>query len=227
MSWHGCKLCSRALPIFKDAKSRLRDDPRKEMTMSQENTTPTSHDRLESLWHEGSKDIAVAFLRRVISADITLEQLVKALQFEQVHAHLEGLALKDILPQVVQSLRPAVAMQARPIAAQIQQVKAPRRKRRSADEVSALRDALMGRLQAAVGSVTTSHLRDVLSNGGHSVDLLQLGRLLATLEQEGYVTCLGGKPKGWRLKPQGRRAPEPLVIRKARPEPKADESAQS
>jgi hypothetical protein len=65
----------------------------------------------------------------------------------------------------------------------------------------------------------------VLSNGGHDVDLLQLGRMLAALEQDGYVTCLGGKPKAWRLKPQGRRAPEPLVIRKAQANDRKDDSA--
>jgi hypothetical protein len=190
--------------------------------MSQENQSHSYRERLTSLWNEGSKDIALAFLRRALTQEMTLEELASALQFSQVHDHLAALTLDDVLPRAPVVAQPA-SVAARPTPRAAAAPKNTRRKRRSSDEISALRDALMGRLQAAVGSVTTSHLRDVLSNGGHDVDLLQLGRMLAALEQEGYVTCLGGKPKAWRLKPQGRRAPEPLVIRKAQ----KDDSAAS
>jgi ribosomal protein L12E/L44/L45/RPP1/RPP2 len=187
---------------------------KKEICMLPENQPQGFKDRLNSLWNEGSKDMAIAFLRRVINVDMTLEELARALQFSEVRGHLEGMQLQDILRQAPKPMLHTV-----PAAAALPQAATgpakTRRKRRTPEEIAALRDALMGRLQAAVGSVTTSHLCDVLSNGGHDVDLLQLGRMLATLEQEGYVTCLGGKPKAWRLKPQGRRAPEPLVIRKA------------
>lgn len=201
----------------------MRDDPKKEIYMSQENQSNSYRERLTSLWNEGSKDIALAFLRRATSQDMNLEELAHALQFPQVRDHLQELTLDDVLPTKVPALV-HVAPATRPTARIVNTAPKPtRRKRRSSDEIAALRDALMGRLQAAVGSVTTSHLRDVLSNGGHDVDLLQLGRMLAALEQDGYITCLGGKPKAWRLKPQGRRAPEPLVIRKAQ----KDDSAAS
>lgn len=192
----------------------MNDDQRKEMLMTQDNPTHEFHARLTSLWNEGSKDIALSFLKRATHYGMTLQELVHALQFPEVHGHIADLTLDDILPK--RQASPQLAPKPLNAAPNLRQAAGQtRRKRRSSDEISALRDALMGRLQAAVGSVTTSHLRDVLSNGGHDVDLLQLGRMLASLEQEGYITCLGGKPKAWRLKPQGRRAPEPLVIRKA------------
>jgi len=192
----------------------MRNDNKKEIRMSQEDQVNDYQDRLTSLWNEGSKDIAVAFLRRATSYEMSLQELATALQFEEVRKHISDLTLGDILPPKPQAQEVKTAA-VRPVRTTHKVAQKSRRKRRSADEIAALRDALMGRLQAAVGSVTTSHLRDVLSNGGHDVDLLQLGRMLAALEQEGYVTCLGGKPKAWRLKPQGRIAPEPLVIRKA------------
>ena len=202
----------------------MRNDNKEETRMSQENQVNNYRDRLTSLWNEGSKDIAVAFLRRATHYDMNLQELATALQFEEVRDHISELNLGDILPHKPQA-QEVKAAAARPVRSQPKPAQPSRRKRRSADEIAALRDALMGRLQAAVGSVTTSHLRDVLSNGGHDVDLLQLGRMLAALEQEGYVTCLGGKPKAWRLKPQGRRAPEPLVIRKAQTTDRKDDSA--
>lgn len=190
------------------------EDPRKEILMNQDNQTNEYRARLTSLWNEGSKDIALSFLKRAVRHDMTLQELVHALQFPEVRDHIAGINLDDVLPRAAQGpqLAPQLAKHATGLP---RPEKVARRKRRSSDEIASLRDALIGRLQAAVGSVTTSHLRDVLSNGGHDVDLLQLGRMLATLEEEGYITCLGGKPKAWRLKPQGRRAPEPLVIRKA------------
>ncbi len=206
------------------ARSTMRDDNRKETEMSQDTQSNEYHARLTSLWNEGSKEIALGFLKRATSYDMNLQELAHALQFVEVRDYITELSLDDILPQ--RSVpQPAQSDAHKPMRAVQKPVQKTRRKRRSSDEISALRDALMGRLQAAVGSVTTSHLRDVLSNGGHDVDLLQLGRMLAALEQEGYITCLGGKPKAWRLKPQGRRAPEPLVIRKAQDIAQKDGSA--
>ena len=201
-------------------------DTKKEIEMLPESSAKNYQERLTELWNEGSKDIALAFLRRALSHTMSLDELAHALQFAEVRNHLAEIQLDDVLPALAQSAPPrslhqaAAAPAAEPFVAE-----KSRRRRRSSQEISELRDALMGRLQAAVGSVTTSHLRDVLSNGGHDVDLLQLGRMLAALEQEGYITCLGGKPKAWRLKPQGRRAPEPLVIRKAQPAAAQDDSA--
>lgn len=203
-------------------------DTKKEIEMLTESSSKNYQERLTELWNQGSKDIALAFLRRALSHTMTLDELAHALQFTEVRNHLAEIQLEDVLPALVTQApvnrQPPAA--AAPVAEQ-QIPEKSRRRRRSSQEISLLRDALMGRLQAAVGSVTTSHLRDVLSNGGHDVDLLQLGRMLAALEQEGYITCLGGKPKAWRLKPQGRRAPEPLVIRKAQQPSAQDDSAAS
>lgn len=177
--------------------------------------TPQSayEERLATLWQQGNRDIAISFLKRAIGADMTLDQLAKALQFPQVREHLHTVGLRDILAPA-QPAAPA-ASSARHASTVPKARKKQRRRRRGAAEVQALKDAVIGRLQAAVGAVTTPHLCEVLAKGGHDVDMLQMNRMLNSLEAEGYVACTGGKPRGWRLKPQGRTAPEPLVIRKA------------
>jgi ribosomal protein L12E/L44/L45/RPP1/RPP2 len=181
-----------------------------------ENMQKSYEERLASLWQQGNREIAVAFLKRAITADITLEQLAKALQFPQVREHLQTVGLRDVLaPAPNPAPTAASAAGATTHAPAERRQKKVRRRRRGAAEVQALKDAVMGRLQSAVSPVTTPHLCEVLAKGGHDVDLLQMNRLLNTLSAEGYVHCLGGKPKAWRLKPQGRTAPEPLVIRKA------------
>lgn len=164
-------------------------------------------ERLASLWQEGNRDIAISFLKRAITPTMTLAELAQALEFPQVREHLEDIGLTDIF--VRRPATPQASQPAQPVVS-----KAPR-KRRSAAEMQALRDTVMERLQAAVSPTTTQHLCHVLEKAGHEVDLLQLNRLLNGLEAEGYVVSTGGKPKGWRLKPQGRTAPDPLVIRKA------------
>lgn len=164
-------------------------------------------ERLASLWQEGNRDIAISFLKRAITPSMTLAELAQALEFPQVREHLDDIGLTDIFVQK------SVAQQPRQPARTSGET-APR-KRRSAAEMQALRDAVMERLQVAVSPTTTQHLCDVLEKAGHDVDLLQINRLLNGLEADGYVLCTGGKPKGWRLKPQGRTAPDPLVIRKA------------
>lgn len=179
-------------------------------------TTQTAYEeRLATLWEQGNRDIAISFLKRAIGANMTLDQLAKALQFPQVREHLHTVGLRDIL-MPAKPTAPAATSQAHAMATPKAKNK-QRRRRRGTAEVQALKDAVIGRLQAAVGAVTTPHLCDVLAKGGHDVDILQMNRMLNSLESEGYVACTGGKPRGWRLKPQGRTAPEPVLIRKAIP----------
>ena len=102
--------------------------------MITENQIHAYPDRLTSLWSEGGKDIAVSFLRRVVSENITLAQLVKALEFEQVRNHLAGLELKEILPEIAAPMRTLAPVPLQPTSAPMRApAKAPRRKRRSPD----------------------------------------------------------------------------------------------
>lgn len=186
----------------------------------QEGTNKAFEERLASLWHSGSHDVAVAFLRRAIHLDMSLRDLAQALSFEHARDHLANIRLGDVLrrsqsvaaPQPAQAAATPGASAARSAPAKVK----VRRKRRGSDEMAALRELVLERLRSAIGGTTTSHLCDVLRNGGHDVDALGINRILKQLEEQGYVTCLGGKPKGWRLKPSGRTAPEPMQIRKAK-----------
>ena len=142
---------------------------------------------------------------------MTLEQVLAALTYRDVHANVGQLRLSDVLN--ASAPRPAAA----PAVARTAAPSASRRKRRGPEEMHQLRELVLGRMRAAMGSITTSHLCEVLGNGGFEVDLLQMNRILNSLASEGYLLCLGGKPKQWRLKPQGRTAPEPMTVRRASP----------
>jgi ribosomal protein L12E/L44/L45/RPP1/RPP2 len=181
--------------------------------MSETRQTPYEA-HLAALWQQGHREIAVSFLKRAIGADMTLEQLAHALQFPQVREFLHTVDLRDVLtPTRAAATTPSNAAES-VIAARRPQKK-PRRRRRGAAEVQDLKKAVLARLQAALASVSASQLCELLNKGGHEVDLLQMNRLLSALETEGAVTSTSGKPKGWRLKPQGRTSPAPLIIRKA------------
>lgn len=172
---------------------------------------PSVKERFDAVWQQIEKNNAVLFLRHALRLDMSLQQLLQALEYRNVHELLAEVRLSDILVNALrQNQAPATERRATPT----NKVAKARRKRRGADEINQLRDTVLDRMRSAMGSVTTSHLCDVLNNGGFDVDLLQMNRLLNALEQQGYVTCLGGKPKAWRLKPQGRTAPEPMVVRK-------------
>ncbi|RYF12766.1 MAG: hypothetical protein EOO77_16890 [Oxalobacteraceae bacterium] len=145
---------------------------------------------------------------------MTLDQLAHALQFPQVREHLHTVDLRDILTPT-RGIAAAPSATSENVTSPQRPQKKLRRRRRGASEVQDLKNAVVARLQAAVATVTAAHLCEILNKGGHDVDLMQMNRLLSALETEGAVSCTSGKPKGWRLKPQGRTAPAPLIIRKA------------
>lgn len=143
---------------------------------------------------------------------MTLRELAQALAFEHANTYLDDIHLRDVLSAPSEGAAPAGVEVTAPAEAASERA---RRRRRGPKEMEALRDMVLERLRASMGSTTSSHLCEVLANGGHDVDALQMNRLLSQLEEQGYVTCLGGKPKTWRLKPAGRTAPEPMQIRRA------------
>jgi hypothetical protein len=168
--------------------------------------------RFARVWQQIQRHNASLFLRHAMRLDMTLEQVMAAMQFENCAELAKDVRLGDLLQPQLQ----ASQTEPRPAAAPAAPTKASkeRRRRRGPEEMTQLREAVLERMRAAMGSVTTTHLCDVLKNGGFDVDLLQMNRTLNGLEEEGYLVSLGGKPKSWRLKPQGRMAPEPMVVRR-------------
>lgn len=172
--------------------------------------------RLHTLWRSGTHEVAVGFLRRAVHLDMTLRELAQALNFEHANEHLDHIRLGEVLRRSqVPAAQPDAQEAAAAAAPAARAPAAARRKRRGPEELEALREMVLERLRASMGSTTSAHLCEVLRNGGHDIDMLQMNRLLNQLETQGYVTCLGGKPKSWRLKPAGRTAPEPMQIRRA------------
>ena len=161
--------------------------------------------RLAYLWKEGSRDIAISFLRRAVTLDINLAELVAALQFPEVQQYLETIRLKDVLRLAQQ---PVVGWQPTMVPPRA------KRKRRSGEEMQQLKNHILRMLVAEPGSLNTSQICAALQEAGHDVDTIRANLLLKALEKDGLVADLGGKPKGWRAQHPGKRTAEPVLIKK-------------
>ena len=157
--------------------------------MAEDNIT----DRLQQIWQQGHRNMAVAFLKRAITMDSTLAEVAAALQFDAVRGFVDGIRLRDVL--VSAPVRPPVTgvVGAKPIASR------PRkRKRRGPKEMKEIKEQLLEMLRDEPGSLDSTQLHDGLAKLGHELDRITLNRLLGQLEQERHITCLGGRPKAWR-----------------------------
>lgn len=161
--------------------------------------------RLAYLWKEGSRDIAVSFLRRAVSIDINLAELLVALQFPDVQQYLGSIRLKDVLRLSSAAPSPAKPMTVPPRA---------KRKRRSGEEMQQIKNHILRLLVAEPGTLNTSQICSALQEAGHEVDTIRANVLLKALEKDGLVADLGGKPKSWRAQHPGKRTAEPVLIKK-------------
>lgn len=172
-------------------------------------STESFSQRLSSIWQQGGRELAVSFLRRAVTLDNTLAELVAAFEFEGVRNHLAGIRLKDIL---------APQGPVRPQPATLHTVVPPRQKRtrRSSDEMRQLKNRLVTLLeQEDPGSLDTVQLVTALRQEGQRVDTILVNGLLKLLEDDGCVTSLGGKPKAWRVVKASKTVAEPATIKKA------------
>jgi hypothetical protein len=171
-------------------------------------STESFSERLSSIWSQGGRELAVSFLRRAVTLDNTLAELLAAFEFEGVRDHLGSVRLKEIL-----------APQGRPLQAAAPTVVPARQKRsrRSSDEMRQLKTRLMNLLeQEEPGSLDTVQLVTALRQDGHRVDTILVNGMLKLLEEDGRVNSLGGKPKAWRaVKVSKAAATEPALIKKS------------
>lgn len=152
-------------------------------------------EHLKNLWTEGTRDIAVAFLKRAIGPTNSLAELHTALQFDGVKPYLSSIRLSDVLGTV--RAEPTGAHAAHHASAGL--ARAPRRKRRSAEQMQELRQAILDLLGESVESLNTTQICQSLEQRGHEVDAMRVNLLLKGLLQDKSVRDLGGKPKAWRL----------------------------
>ena len=149
--------------------------------------------QLQNLWQQGGRDIALSFLRRAVTADMPLGKLMAALNFRDVTNHLGSITLREILGVSDEAEPSSAPASVAPSARQ-----GTRRKRRSADELGAIRKKLVRMLCDEPGSLNTSQMVAGLKAEGFDFDSMRINALLRTLESEGQVSDLGGKPKSWR-----------------------------
>ena len=156
---------------------------------------------LKSLWHEGGREQALSFLRRALSHQISLEELLAALQFEAVAPHLATISLKDVLAAKAPAA-PAPTVAAAPVP-RAPPAPAPKgkRRRRTAEELKQIGEAILKMLVDEPGSLNTTQIVATLEQLGHPFDTMRVNGLLRTFEQEQQVVDLGGKPKAWRASP--------------------------
>lgn len=152
-------------------------------------------EHLKNLWTEGSRDIAVAFLKRAVSPANSLGELRSILEFDSVKPYLSNIRLSDVLgPQRGQN---SVSSAASSDLGESQQ-QAPRR-RRSAEQMQQLRQAILDLLGESVESLNTTQITQALEQRGNDIDTMRVNLLLKGLLEDKAVRDLGGKPKGWRL----------------------------
>lgn len=151
-------------------------------------------EHLKNLWTEGTRDIAVAFLKRAIGPTTSLAELHTALQFDGVKPYLSSIRLSDVLgPVGGDAARGYVAQSAAE-----GQPRVPRR-RRSAEQMQQLRQAILDLLGESIESLNTTQICQSLEQRGHEVDTMRVNLLLKGLLTDKSVRDLGGKPKAWRL----------------------------
>ena len=157
--------------------------------MAEDNIT----DRLQQIWQQGHRNMAVAFLKRAITMDSTLAEVAAALQFDAVRGFVDGIRLRDVLAGM--PVRPSL-----PGPASVKPVtpRPRKRKRRGPKEMKEIKEQLLEMLRDEPGSLDSTQLHDGLAKLGHELDRITLNRLLGQLEQERHITCLGGRPKAWR-----------------------------
>lgn len=154
---------------------------------------------LKSLWHQGGRDQALAFLRRALSHKISLEELLAALQFEAVAPHLDSIALKDVLaPPHSGAHTPAPAAPHRAPTAAVPTKVRGKRRRRTAEELKEIGEAILKMLVDEPGSLNTTQIVGGLEQQGHQFDTMRVNGLLRSFQEQHQVVDLGGKPKAWR-----------------------------
>ncbi|RYF12174.1 MAG: hypothetical protein EOO40_01855 [Deltaproteobacteria bacterium] len=152
-------------------------------------------ERLEQIWKQGKRGVAVAFLRRVMQPQTSLAEIQEALQFAEVKDLIGTIRLSEVLgalPAVEPTSRPAAAVAPSPVRP------ASRRTRRGPAQMNEIKGQLWQMLCAEPGSLDTTQLHEGLAQSGHEIDRITLKRLLSLLEGENKITCLGGRPKAWR-----------------------------
>lgn len=154
--------------------------------------------------------MAAAFLRRAMTPQTTLADVAKALQFDAVRDFLDTLKLSDVLreaaaarpvasgPSVEASASPSRAAGPASPAAAAAAPERKRRRRRGPAQMAEIKEEIRRMLVGEPGSLDTTQMHETLKGSGHDIDRLTLNRLLTQLEEEGQVTCLGGRPKSWR-----------------------------
>lgn len=179
---------------------------------------------LAELWRASSREQSLAFLRETVGANLTLGDLIKILDFEHIQANLHTIRLRDILtkprPVAVQQV-PTAQRDAGPSGAAVASVTAidpPRRRnkgRRDRGQTQRVEALVRQKLQDAAGELATDMLAQGVFASMPNVASSTVALVLKGLERQGIVVGDRSRPRRWRLKVQGRRVPEPIVIRKA------------
>jgi hypothetical protein len=149
--------------------------------------------RLQQIWQQGHRSMAAAFLRRAITPESTLAEVAAALQFTAVRDFLNAIRLRDVMATTARPQPMPIPPRA------IGATKAKKRKRRGPQEMKEIKVQLLEMLRHEPGSLDTTQMHEGLAKMGHELDRITLNRLLAQLQDEQQITCLGGRPKAWRV----------------------------
>lgn len=167
---------------------------------------------LQGLWQQGARQVAIDFFRRALSLNLTLQEVLGAIQFTPVHEHVATITLGDVLSDShATKPSPGASKVDRPRGGHAARKK---RKRRNPRQLQQLRDLVLKHLAAGDGSAPTTAILAKLQHAGVNLALSKAHSMLKALESAGLVESDSGRPKLWRLKMQGRRVPDPVIIKR-------------
>ncbi len=176
---------------------------------------------LQTLWKETIHSKNIAFLKRALSTDISLQDLLAVLRFDALTIDRRSVTLREVLrAQPLALPTPARNLDVGTAAAQPQPLRQPPaapppRTRRRRHQTSRMKDVLLAAIRAADEGIRTHELSDKLEKEGfEGVGTATTNIILKALEGAGMVVSNNSRPKVWRAKVQGRRMPEPIVIRR-------------
>jgi hypothetical protein len=182
---------------------------------------------LAQLWQHTLRDQSLAFLRRAFAAEMTLNDVLTVLQYPELKLDKSNVSLRDVLQAspapaaefTAPAARPAAAAAPAPTPAPspaVFRAAAPvPRTRRRPEQTAAIKEKLLQALRAADNGLRTHELADVLEKEGFAnISTATTNIMLKTLEVDGLLQGNHSRPKVWRAKIQGRRVPEPILIRR-------------
>ena len=175
--------------------------------------------KLAEMWQESSRDFALKFLRDAVDSHMCLQDLSRVLDFEHIRGELHSIRLREVVGGArVRTVTPAPAPEPPPPqGSEVATILSPRRRnkvRRGREQTVRIEELVRDALQGKGNELATDEVAKIVRAHAQDVEMNAVALVLKGMEKHGLVVGDRSRPRRWRWKMQGRRIPEPIVIRK-------------